>query len=54
MMHYQQDGTLELEAVTLKFEPGSDGRPRRVEGKTPLPMMAVVLVFITFVLDNPC
>ena len=32
----------------LSFEAGSDGRPRKVEGKTPLPMMAVVAEIMIF------
>ena len=43
-----QNGALELESGELNFEAGSDGRPRKVEGKTHLPMMAVVAEMMIF------
>ena len=43
-----QNGALELESGELSFEAGSDGRPRKVEGKTPLPMMGVVAEMMIF------
>ena len=43
-----QNGALELEGGELSFEAGSDGRPKKVEGKTPLPMMAVVAEMMIF------
>jgi len=43
-----QNGALELEGGELNFEAGSDGRPKKVEGKTPLPMMAVVAEMMIF------
>jgi len=43
-----QNGALELESGELSFEAGSDGRPKKVEGKTPLPMMAVVAEMMIF------
>ena len=43
-----QNGALELEGGELSFEAGSDGRPKKVEGKTPLAMMAVVAEMMIF------
>ena len=43
-----QNGALELEGGELSFQAGSDGRPKKVEGKTPLPMMAVVAEMMIF------
>lgn len=43
-----QNGALELEGGELSFEAGPDGRPKKVEGKTPLPMMAVVAEMMIF------
>ena len=43
-----QNGALELESGELKFEAGSDGHPNSIEGKTPLPMMAVVAEMMIF------
>jgi exoribonuclease R len=43
-----QNGALELEGGELSFQAGSDGRPKKVEGKTPLPMMAVVADMMIF------
>ena len=43
-----QDGALELEGGELSFETGPDGKPRKVEGKAHLPMMAVVAEMMIF------
>jgi len=43
-----QNAALELEGGELSFEAGPDGRPKKVEGKTPLPMMAVVAEMMIF------
>lgn len=43
-----QDGALELEGGELSFETGPDGKPRKVEGKSHLPMMAVVAEMMIF------
>lgn len=43
-----QDGALELEGGELSFEIGPDGKPRKVEGKAHLPMMAVVAEMMIF------
>ena len=43
-----QNGALELEGGELSFEAGPDGRPQKVEGKTHLPMMAVVAEMMIF------
>jgi len=48
MSALMQSGALELEGGELSFEAGSDGRPKKVEGKTPLPMMAVVAEMMIF------
>ncbi len=48
MSALMQNGALELEGGELSFEAGSDGRPKKVEGKTPLPMMAVVAEMMIF------
>lgn len=43
-----QDGALELEGGELSFETGPDGKPRKLEGKAHLPMMAVVAEMMIF------
>lgn len=43
-----QNGALELEGGELSFETGPDGKPRKVEGKTHLPMMSVVAEMMIF------
>lgn len=43
-----QNGALELEGGELSFETGPGGKPRKVEGKTHLPMMAVVAEMMIF------
>ena len=43
-----QNGALELEGGELSFETGPDGKPRKVEGKAHLPMMAVVAEMMIF------
>ena len=43
-----QNGALELEGGELSFETGPDGKPRKVEGKAQLPMMAVVAEMMIF------
>ena len=43
-----QDGALDLEGSELSFETGPDGKPRKVEGKAHLPMMAVVAEMMIF------
>lgn len=39
---------MELEGSELSFETGPDGKPRKVEGKAHLPMMAVVAEMMIF------
>lgn len=43
-----QNGALELEGGELSFDTGPDGKPRKVEGKAHLPMMAVVAEMMIF------